>query len=551
MIVWGLNIIDLMIMVLYFVGIIAFGLWVSRRVKTEEDYFIGGRRFGKSVLIFHWLCTGTHTDNPVQVSGACYRVGLGGIWYQWMWLFLTPFYWLIAPITRRLRYITTGDFFRDRYSPGLERLYAVIGISFYIMTIALVMLGAGNAISGATGGKMSLDLAIAILSVISVIYVMTGGLVAAAYTDIIQGILIIVLSIMLVPFAIHKAGGLAAVGVKLSEKADMLSIVAPAGAKEGTLFFVAMMSLVCLVGIVVQPHTLTATGSGKTELEARMGMCYGNFIKRFLTIAWALVGVIGFALYAGELTDKTSDQVWGRCIRDLLPTGFRGLMLAAMLAGVTACETYMVVGSAIFTRNFYEHILPNRKDRHYLWVGRFASFGMLLTGIMVALVADWYSEAGRSALSTVLKMSMEIIAFMGAAFWVGITWRKANSWGVWAGTLGALAAWAIALFGLGWETPARVALFVPVEFGLLILVSLLTKRPDEKRLDKFYAQLHCSVADEKGEELTLDPDRPKLINHPDFEIPKLTALDLIGFAIAWGIVAGLIFLLMGLAAMIG
>ena len=118
-------------MVLYFFGIIAFGLWMSRRVKTEEDYFIGGRKFGKSVLIFHWLCTGTHTDNPVQVSGACYRVGLGGIWYQWMWLFLTPFYWLIAPITRRLRYITTGDFFRERYSPGLERLYALIGITFY------------------------------------------------------------------------------------------------------------------------------------------------------------------------------------------------------------------------------------------------------------------------------------------------------------------------------------------------------------------------------------------------------------------------------------
>ncbi|MBM4081202.1 MAG: sodium:solute symporter family protein, partial [Planctomycetes bacterium] len=103
---FGLAIPDLLMMLLYFVGIIAFGLWMSRRVKTEEDYFIGGRKFGKAVLVFHWLCTGTHTDNPVQVSGATFRVGLGGIWYQWMWLFCTPFYWLIAPITRRLRYIT-------------------------------------------------------------------------------------------------------------------------------------------------------------------------------------------------------------------------------------------------------------------------------------------------------------------------------------------------------------------------------------------------------------------------------------------------------------
>ena len=48
----------------------------------------------------HWLCTGTHSEMAVQVAGATARVGLGGIWYQWMWLFSTPFYWLMAPVTR-------------------------------------------------------------------------------------------------------------------------------------------------------------------------------------------------------------------------------------------------------------------------------------------------------------------------------------------------------------------------------------------------------------------------------------------------------------------
>lgn len=538
---FGLHPVDLLMMVLYFVGIIAFGLWMSRRVKTEADYFIGGRRFGKAVLIFHWLCTGTHTDNPVQVSGATFRVGLGGIWYQWMWLFCTPFYWLIAPITRRLRYITTGDFFRERYSRGLERLYAVVGITFYIMTIAQVMLGAGNAISGATGGAIHLGYAVTLLSVVSAIYVMTGGLVAAAYTDIIQGLLIVLLSLLLIPFGVQHVGGLAALREKLSASGSMLSIVAPAGAKEGTLFFVMMMSLVSLVGIVVQPHTLTATGSGKTELEARMGMCYGNFIKRFLTIAWAFTGVIGFAIFSRELTAENCDEIWGRSIQLLLPTGFRGLMLAAMLAGVTACETYMVVGSSIFTRNFYEHIAPNRDDKHYLLVGRLASAGMLLGGIVLAFCVP--------SLTRILKVSLEVVAFMGAAFWMGISWRRANAPGVWAGTLGALLAWAIT-YKIGWDTPARVAVFVPVEFGLTILVSLLTKPIPADRLDKFYAQLHVSVANEREGELVLDPNRPKLIRHPDFEIPKLTWMDIGGFLVAWGIVAGLIFLLMGLARVV-
>ena len=87
----------------------------------------------------HWLCTGTHSEMAVQVAGATARVGLGGIWYQWMWLFSTPFYWLIAPIMRRLRVTTTGDFFRIRYGKSLEMLYAMVGLFYFALSIALLL----------------------------------------------------------------------------------------------------------------------------------------------------------------------------------------------------------------------------------------------------------------------------------------------------------------------------------------------------------------------------------------------------------------------------
>jgi Na+/proline symporter len=198
----------------------------------------------------------------------------------------------------------------------------------------------------------------------------------------------------------------------------------------------------------------------------------------------------------------------------------------------------MVVGSSLFTRNLYTHVAPGRSDRHYLLVGRVASFAMLLGGVLVAFAMP--------SLTAVLKLSMEIIALMGAAFWVGIAWRRANCWGAWAGTLGATLAWAWA-YWLGWDTPMRVALFVPVEFGVLILVSLLTPRQPAATLDPFFARMHTAVADETGAALALAAQRPKLIAHPDFEIPKLTAMDIGGFILAWALVAGLILLLKGLA----
>ena len=148
---FGLKLINVAMIVAYFAVVMAIGFWSSRNVKTEKDFFLGGRRFGKGLLTMHWLCTGTHSEMAVQVAGATARVGLGGIWYQWMWLFSTPFYWFIAPVMRRLRVTTTGDVFRIRYGRSLEMLYTVVALFFFGLGIAMLLRGAGAAISGATG----------------------------------------------------------------------------------------------------------------------------------------------------------------------------------------------------------------------------------------------------------------------------------------------------------------------------------------------------------------------------------------------------------------
>ena len=216
----------------------------------------------------------------------------------------------------------------------------------------------------------------------------------------------------------------------------------------------------------------------------------------------------------------------------LLPDGFRGLMVAAMLAGITATETFMVVGSAIFTRNFYEHIVRNKRPEHYLMVGRIAAMGMLIAGVVVAFLSP--------SLTAILKISIEIIAFMGPAFWIGIAWRRANSYGAWAGVIAGITAWLITA-RLGWDAPQRIALVVPLQFVLTIIVSYFTPPMPKEQLEPFYAKLHTSVAEEEtGEKITTPR---KLINHPDIELPRLNLVDIAGFIVAWGLVAVLIGLL--------
>ena len=592
--VFGLKLIDVAMIVAYFAVVMAIGFWSSRNVKTEKDFFLGGRRFGKGLLTMHWLCTGTHSEMAVQVAGATARVGLGGIWYQWMWLFSTPFYWFIAPVMRRLRVTTTGDVFRIRYGRSLEMLYTVVALFFFGLGIAMLLRGAGAAISGATGGAVPTGASVIALSLLFSTYVMAGGLVAAAYTDLLQGVMIIVLSLMLVPSGLGLVGGMSGLHDRLD--AGMFSITAPSGSKEGDPWFVVTMSVLGLVGMVVQPHVMTATGSGKTETEARVGMVYGNFIKRLLTIAWAFTGLIALAAFPEVLAGldptsrearQASETLFGRAIQHSLGDGWRGLMIACLIAGVTSAETFMVVGAALFTRNFYVHTVPGRSDVHYLRVGRLASGGLLALGILLAVRSD--------SVTQLVLFSFKVIGLLGAAFWLGVLWRRANAPGVWASFLGSLLAWALmsadtsitAIAGVGpaaqvllgaadalslrgLSEPHQVLIMLGVEFGLLVLVSLLTPPRDRSTLDPFYARLHTPVGKEEEvrwegppgdlpesatlglEGTRLDYRKSSRFAYPwlqtfGIEVPRLTWFDWGGFLVAWVFVGGLIWLLTWLA----
>src|SRR6185436_4758361 len=104
----GLTSLDVLVLVAYFIVIIGIGWASSRLVKSNEDYLMGGRRFGKLLTAFFSFGAGTHADNAVGVASKSYSIGLSGIWYQWVMLFTLPIYWLLAPIFRRAWVQTTA-----------------------------------------------------------------------------------------------------------------------------------------------------------------------------------------------------------------------------------------------------------------------------------------------------------------------------------------------------------------------------------------------------------------------------------------------------------
>ena len=645
----GLHVVDWIVVGAYLALVTVLGTLAFRKVKNMEDFFMGGRRFGKIFMMFFAFGAGTSSEQAVGVVAGTWRAGLAGIWWQFLWLWATPFYWIVAPIIRRMRALTTSDFFQARFDTSTATLYSAYGILTAIVFIAGTVFAGGKMANALTGGELDraaerMDLAIVpslsrapsieddsaspmewrfswqpltgyhlaglAITVMFVIYGMAGGLGAAVVTDFIQGILTIVLSFLLLPWVFGKIGGLAALKANADLKPGMLELFGRPevarilGREPLTPFFVVMLSLVALTGIVVQPHIMGVCGAGKTEFEGRFGFTVGNFLKRMCTIAWTFIGLACIVWYLnpelgapiesslrddlrqvnsdeleslpddrrGALTvqDKAfADELFGRAAADILPgvsVGLIGLLLASLLAAnMSSCDAQMIVASGLFTENIYKRFVARERTQgHYVAVGRIAALIIVMFALLLQLTFTDVIHA--------LKIIIQTPAAIGISLWIGVVWRGWTPAAVWASSTCAYLIWGMTAWVPHWfdhaalqfmlradkatpvvSTPWSILLYLSAGLVVGLIVSACTRRTDKEQLDQFFLVMRTPVRE--GEEvaapvtLPKNPDPPleKMFDHPDIEIPKFNRVDILGFAASWALVGAIIWFVVWLA----
>ena len=150
---------------------------------------------------------------------------------------------LLAPIFRRARCLTTADLYRERYGTPASILFVIISVVSTTLNIGMMLKGTALVISSMTGGAVSQNWAVAVMVLSFITYGTAGGLVAAVVTDLIQGIFILVLSFLMVPFALWAVGGFE--GIRTALSANALDLVSP---NTITLYVIALLSANALVG---------------------------------------------------------------------------------------------------------------------------------------------------------------------------------------------------------------------------------------------------------------------------------------------------------------
>ncbi len=466
---WGLHIIDIGIILFYIILILWIGKLASKKTKDTGDFFLAGRKLGKFYQFFLNFGCSTNADQAVAVSREIYRTGIGGMWIQYLVLFLTPFYWFSTLFFRRVRLTTIGDYFTERFkSKSLGASYAVFilllsilggGIGYMVAAKTMMAMTPKSSEQMSYEERLSVEqfqeyqilrerlegglsqeelirygelneknkrgelhsfisytnpvLFYLVYAIIVMIYTMLGGFRAAAITDAIQGFLIIAFSLILIPIGLHRVGGFA--GLHASVPDYMFELFGSVAISEYAWYTILAMVLANLVSIIAVASGMQTAGSAKNEMAARIGMIGGMFFKRFIMIFWALAGLLAIGLYAGVLHDP--DLIWGFMSKDLLFPGAIGLMLVGILAAnMSTLDASAVSYSALFIKNLYEPSRPGKNDKHYLFVGRIAIGITLLGGIAVALYVNNLLE--------LFKYIISIPAIYGASIWLGFIWRR-------------------------------------------------------------------------------------------------------------------------------
>lgn len=580
---FGLHPLDLAVVGIYFVLLVVIGLAARRHIKSEKDFFLGGQKLGKLLLIFMNFGMATGPDTAVTAARETFRQGMAGVWIQLHVLFVTPFYWFTHVWLRRLRVMSMAEIFVLRYeSRAIEKTYVLLGMLALMALIAMGMV----ALEKTTGVMLpkpewrlseeeraslrdfqtlsfleeeskkrelspeeegeyerlralrarrqirpvipAVDPRILLgsVAVVVLVYSAVGGLLAAAVTDLVQGALLLLLSFLLFGAGLMEIGGFSALHQSVSPSAFQL--FGTAAGQEYTWYYVLAVTLVVLNQVVISPEQAQVIGSARDEETARLGGITGVFLKRFSVVLWGFTGVLGYALYRDFVTDP--DMLWGHMSRELLGPGLVGLMIVCLLAAVmSSADAFVIAAGALFTRNVYEPLFPERSQREYLWAGRMAGMVLLLGATLIALRMQ--------DLLLLVRFFWSIGLVFGPIYWIAILWRRATTAG---------AAAAIIYSGFFTVFLANVAADIPALARLEYLTQTTRPRLEVAEVTATWQDVGAGRAQTVGERIRVETRVPPVAvffeevvrepsDHPD---SPLVGVERLRTALLWPALLG-------------
>ncbi len=422
-------------LVVYLAIVLAVGFATFRRMRSLDDFVLGGRRLGPWVTAISERASGESAWFLLGLPGAAYALGFrefwsvigiaAGIFASW-----TLLAWRLRRDTERLNALTLPDYFEERFDDrsGVLRVVAMlIIVFFYTLYVGAQFVGAGKILDATFGLPQTWGMVLG--AAVVVFYTLMGGFLAVAWTDLVQGVLMALVALVLPLLAIQHMGGAAAFVDTLAARGPGFLEIS-GGEVGGALWFgVVLGGATWGLGYLGQPHLLTRYMAIRRARDLRKSTVIA--MVWVLCAYWgaAFIGLAGHGVLGSELADQ--EQVMPLLAKALLPGWIAGLVIAGAIAAMmSTADSQLLVATSSVIEDLYARFLK-----------RDANPALLVTASRVCTVAIAGVALGLAFANQDLIFSLVEYAWtglgssFGPALLLALWWRGTTRWGVLAGML--------------------------------------------------------------------------------------------------------------------
>ena len=468
---WSVDsVLDLAVIVVYFVLILGAGYWGLRRARTADDFLVAGRRLGGFMYTGALAAVVLGGASTIGGVGLGYDYGISGMWLVvWIGFGVIALGVLLSTRLSRLGLYTVSEMLELRYGTATRLVSAVI-IAAYALMIAVTSTIAIGTVLGVVLG-LSPATAILFAGGVVVVYTAAGGMWSITLTDVAQFVIMTVgIFFALLPVVVWKAGGFGGMADALPP--SYFDVGAIGGQTIFTYFLLFFFGL--MIGQDIWQRVFTA----RNPRVARLGSVAAGVYCLLYGVAGALVGAAAKVL----LPDlAVSDNAFARITTDVLPVGISGLVLAAAMAAVmSTASAGLIASSTIVATDLYGAFAPGNHNR--VLANRVATvvLGLATLGISVA-VSD---VVGALTVAYDLLTGALFVPIVGALFW-----RRATAVGALASIVVSSIVVVVLLVTEGLLSNDPIIYGMGTSLVVFVGVSLFTRAPSASDMDRWETRL--------------------------------------------------------------
>lgn len=496
----------LYVILAYLLVMTGYNIWRSRQIRSQDDFMVAGRSLSLTKMVFTLVCT--WIGSGTFIAGAEYAsyAGWSALWQPAGAFLGIGIIYFVAARIRTFGQYTVGDILEVRYG-RFARLFGAIALIIAFTTIVAYQFRAGGYILNViSDGSISLETGQAITAGFVILFVAIGGMIAVAHTDLPNGIIIVLASLLAIPFVVSAAGGWGHAREVLDPARFQLFAqdFGKYPALKGLSYFLS--TLLLLMGVQSMYQKFYAARSPKEAKKAVAIWIVGTIVVETIVIA--------IAVYASVFNTEFMKGWDGRALvlnaaRYMVPGPVGVLLLAAACAVVLSTGmNYLLSSSSNVMRDIYQSMINPNADPEKM---------VALQKVFIVLMG--FCAFLMIFVPTVLKSQISILQYayfaytmygvaVTPALFAALTWRRATWQGGLASIIGGAVTTVFFEFVLPWIAPGvmqgaaggsdyfgkdpwGIPSIYPaalVSIGLLIVVSLLTPAPKPETLEPIFGK---------------------------------------------------------------